>query len=115
MSTSLRDFTTPGNNPSFTILDAAVSTIRAFPMVTTRKDMSARELTNFRYEWMTFDNIWMYNYTASTMNGTTLPKRYSPYQFQSKNEQNAYINGQISHISYYSTAALAGQFDNIRF
>lgn len=114
MSTSLKSFTIPGNNAPLTFLTTAVSTICAFPIQVTRKDMTSSELLNFRYEWATFDRIWMYNYTASTLNGTTLPKVYSQYQFQSKNEQSAYINGQASHASYYSTAALAGTFDTIR-
>ncbi len=77
--------------------------------------MSSSELLAFRYEWATFDRIWVYNYTVSTLNGAAQKKQYSPYQFQSKNERNAYINGQTSHVAYYSTAGAAGQFDNIPF
>ena len=79
------------------------------------KDLNASERTSYRYEWVTFETIWSYNYTVSTLNGTSSKKIYFPYQFQSKNEQLAYSNGQLSHITYYSTAGAAGQFNNIPY
>ena len=115
MSATLQSFTTPSNNFPLIINLDAISTLSAYPIVITKKGMTAHYLTSYRYEWMTFDNIWAYNYTVSTLNGNNERKMYSPYQFQSKNEQYAYRNGQISHNTYYSTAALAGQFNNIPF
>jgi hypothetical protein len=115
MSTHLQLQTTPNTNKPITPSQAAMSTIGTFPIAYPRKDMNSRERISFRYEWVTFETIWMYNYTVSTFNGITVPKPYSPYQFQSKNEQIAYSNGQLSHIQYYSTAGAAGQFNNISY
>ncbi len=115
MSGTLQPFTIPSNNIALPVNLQAISTLSAYPIATVRKDMTARELTSYRYEWATFDRIWVYNYTVSTLNGASEKKGYIPYQFESKNEQLAYRNGQISHIAYYSTAGAAGQFDNIPF
>ena len=115
MSTSFQQPTEPSANIALTPSPAAISTICAFPLAYPRKDINARERIAFRYEWTTFETVWAYNYTVSTLNGTTIPKAYFPYQFQSKNEQLAYSNGQFSHIAYYSTAGAAGQFNNIPY
>ncbi len=115
MSAHLQFPTTPNTNAPITPNEGALSTICAFPLAYPRKDMNARERISFRYEWITFDTVWMYNYTVSTLNGTIVPKAYLPYQFQSYSEQIAYSNGQLSHIQYYSTAGLAGQFNNIPY
>ena len=77
--------------------------------------MSNQERIKYTYEWTTFDRIWSYNYTVSTINGLASNYANSPWQYENKNEQLAYVNGQISHMNYYSTAGAAGQFDNIRF
>ena len=97
----------------------AVSTITAYPLAFSRKDMSNQERIKYTYEWITFENIWMYNYTVSTINGANPTFRSSgaqgPWQYTSNNERLAYTNGQIAHMMYYSTAGVAGQFDNIQF
>lgn len=115
MSGTFQQLTQPNNNLPLITNSNALSTICAFPLAYYRKDLNSSERTAYRYEWVTFETIWAYNYTVSTLNGITLPKPYSPYQFQSKNEQLAYSNGQLSHIAYYSTAAITGQFNNISY
>jgi hypothetical protein len=115
MSTHFITPNQPEVNKTITPNAASMSTMMSFPFAVYRKDMSTGELTSYRYEWQTFERVWMYNYTVSTLNGTTRPKPYSPYQFINKNEQLGYSNGQLSHMSYYSTAGAAGQFNNIPY
>ena len=105
----------PEVNRALTPSDAAMSTMVAYPFVVFRKDLGSGELTSYRYQWETFNRVWMYNYTVSSLNGSVQKKQYSPWQFVNKNEQLAYSNGQMAHISYYSTAGAAGQFNNIRY
>ena len=114
MSSDAKPGTLPLANTDLTPSGAAVSIMSQYIPVTSRKDMSAQELSRFKYEWTTFERIWMYNYTASTLNAQIQPLKYSPWQFINKNEQYGYSNGQLAHISYYSTAALTGVFNNIR-
>ncbi len=114
MSSDSREGTSPQANIALTPSVNAVSTMSRFIPVTSRKDMSAQELSRFKYEWATFERVWMYNYTASTLNAQVQPLKYSPWQFINKNEQYGYSNGQLAHISYYSTAALTGVFNNVR-
>lgn len=108
MSGTLREGTEPSPNRSISILPAAMSTIYSYPLAFQRKDLTNQERIKYTYEWNIFDQIWAYNYTASTIGG-------SPWQFLNNNEHLAYRNGQISHATIYSTASISGQFDNIRF
>ena len=115
MSGTLREGTEPSPNRNIPILQAAVSTITAYPLAFSRKDLSNQERIKYTYEWNTFDQVWSYNYTASTLNGQSGTYSNAPWQFLNLNQRLAYSNGQLSHISYYSTAALTGQFYNIQF
>jgi hypothetical protein len=91
----------------------AVSTMVAYPLATNRTDMTQYEWTKYKIEWKTFEDIWIYNYGASTINGTEGIKK-NPWQFLSYSERNHYINGQQAHVAYYSNAP-EGQFNNISF
>ncbi len=115
MSTHFITPNQPEVNIALTPNADAMSTMMAFPFAVLRKDLGSGELTSYRYQWQTFERIWMYNYTVSTLNGTAQKKAYSPYQFVNKNEQYGYSNGQLAHIAYYSTAGAAGQFNNISY
>ena len=105
----------PEVNKAITPNEESMSTIMSFPFAIFRKDLGSGELTSYKYQWQTFDRVWMYNYTVSTLNGSEEKKKYFPYQFGNKNEQLAYSNGQYAHIAYYSTAGASGQFNNIPY
>ncbi len=114
MSGSYQQGTQPSPNRNIAILPAAISSMTlAYPLAFSRKDLSNQERIKYTYEWVTFENIWTYNYSVSTMNGINQSYTYSPWQYQNINERLAYSNGQLAHISYYSTAALTGAFYNI--
>jgi hypothetical protein len=117
MAATFKDPLTPNPNRLYDPIPAALSTMCQFIPQTARKDMTPKERIAFRYEWSTFEQIWMYNYTVSTLGGQgAIPiQNIQPYQFLNKNEKLAYINGQAEHIAYYSTAALTGVFNDIRF
>jgi hypothetical protein len=115
MSATPREGTQPLPNLLLTPNPEAVSTLCAYPLDTQRRDMGAQEWTSYKNEWFTFDRIWIYNYTASTLNGSMLIPTYRPWQYTTKNEQLAYSNGQLAHIAFYSTVGGEGQFNNIRF
>ena len=115
MSGTYKEGTQPLANRNISINAGATSTILSYPLAFTRKDMSNQERIKYTYEWVTYEQIWSYNYTVSTLNGSASNYANSPWQFANKNEQLAYTNGQVAHMEYYSTAGAAGQFDNIRF
>jgi hypothetical protein len=94
-------------NPSV----AAISTLTAYPLATLRKDLESSEWLSYKYAWRTFEEVWGYNYTVSTLNGTDGGKRRL-WQFQSSNEKKNYINGQQAHVAVYSNAP-ATQFSDI--
>ncbi len=114
MSGTFQLGTQPSPNRNINILPSAISSMAlAYPLAFSRKDMSNQERIKYTYEWVTFENIWQYNYTVSTINGINQSYTYSPWQFGSLNERLSYSNGQLSHIAYYSTAAFEGAFYNI--
>lgn len=116
MSGTYTEGTFPLPNRNLVNNSNAVSTISAFPLAFTRKDMSNQERIKYTYEWITFENIWMYNYTVSTINGTgTFPSSgaQGPWQFVNMNERLSYSNGQLAHISAYPSSVAT--FFNIIF
>jgi hypothetical protein len=114
MSATYREGTQPFPNKQLTPNPEATSTLCSYPLDTQRRDMGSQEWTSYKYEWFTFDRIWIYNYTASTLNATELiPTTYRPWQYVTKTEQLAYSNGQLAHIAFYSTAGGLGTFNNI--
>jgi hypothetical protein len=111
---SLTPITQPNPNPEIIRNLNAVSTMVAYPLATNRTDMTQFEWTKYKVEWKTFEDIWIYNYGVSTINGLEGGVKRYPWQYLSFSERNHYINGQQAHLSYYSNAP-AGQFNNISF
>jgi hypothetical protein len=110
--------TQPDPNPSLTFNPQAVGIICDYPLASQRKDYNQSEWTTYKIEWETFNKIWSYNYTVSTLNSQASGIKYEPYKFLSYNQRVAYIKGQAAHIAYYINylgTAPAGQFNNIVF
>ena len=92
------------------VLPAAISTILAYPLGKVRKDMNAQEYINYVYDWEMFNTAWSYNYTISTLNANGA--NYSYYTFTTNHDRVSYINGQFSHVVFYSNVP-PSQFANI--
>jgi hypothetical protein len=114
--------TQPDPNPSLTINNGATEIICSYPLASQRKDYNQSEWNTYKIEWTTFNQIWAYNYTVSTLNGQggsgSDQKKKEPYHFLSYNQRVAYIKGQLAHIAYYIDylgIAPVGQFNNIVF
>lgn len=105
--------TVPNPNKSLQILDIAKQILCTYPLIQVRKDMSIQEKITYNYEWNTFNNVWSYNYTASTLNGVKGSAVNSPWQFLNNNERIAYLRGQIWHTQVYPSSATL--FTNIVF
>jgi hypothetical protein len=91
------------NPNTIPVLPAALSTICAYPLGKIRKDMNSQEYNNYIYEWNMFDTVWTYNYTISTLNGQG--SRFDYYAFLTNRDRISYINGQASHVSFYSNVS----------
>ena len=103
-----------GNAPNINtvpVLPAATSTILAYPLGKIRKDMNSQEYTNYVYNWNMFNTVWSYNYTISTLNSQGQNHDY--YAFTTQHDRVAYINGQVSHVTFYSNVS-PRQFANIQ-
>ena len=110
--------TQPNPNKPLTILSAAKEILCTYPLVQIRKDMSIQEKITYNYEWNTFNTVWAYNYTVSTVNGLgglTGIGANSPWQHINNKERIAYRRGQIFHVQAYPDAGAAGVFNNIVF
>lgn len=91
----------------------AVSTISSYTLGKLRTGMPAQEYVQYKTDWNFFNSVWVFNYTASTINATAdCPTPI--YEFASNAERLSYIRGQISHVDYYPSAAAAGVFNDIR-
>ena len=101
--------TEPSSNENIEINLNAISTICYYPLKTLRKDMSSQEWTEYKDSWYTFNRIWAYNYSVSTINGTQDQKK-RPWQFVSNKERVNYVKGQTAHVENYP---VQGQFNNI--
>ena len=104
-----------GNAPNpntVPVLPAATSTILAYPLGKVRKDMNAQEYINYVYDWEMFNTVWSYNYTISTLNGSNVGKKHDYYAFTTNHDRISYINGQVSHVVFYSNVPPT-QFANI--
>jgi hypothetical protein len=122
------------DTPIVPIISEAISSISRYPVAKRRKDMTPREYTVYKSDWDTFNRIWAYDYSVSTLNSinsilvpitSTGPTNviklntnpYLYYKFQDNSERMSYTNGQNAHIEYYITysgIAPIGRFDTIR-
>lgn len=103
-----------GNAPNpntVPVLPAAISTMCAYPLGKVRKDMNSQEYIDYKYDWNMFNTVWSYNYTISTLNG--LGRKFDYYAFTTNHDRISYINGQASHIAFYSNVP-AAQFADIQ-
>ena len=115
MSSTFLPPTIPSPNRPLTLNPTAIEYLCQYPFASTRKDLSNSQRIVAQYEWNTFNSVWAYNYTASTINGEVGSRVNSPWQFQNYKEKSSYENGQLAHIAYYSTVGAAGGFNNIAF
>lgn len=93
------------------VLPAALSTVCAFPIGKVRKDMNSQEYNNYKYDWNMFNTVWSYNYTISTLNGQGANFTY--WTYTNNHDRVSYINGQASHVAFYSNVP-AAQFASIQ-
>ena len=107
--------TIPSANRPLTLNPAAGVYLCQYPFASVRKDLSNSERIIAQYEWNTFNSIWAYNYTVSTLNGVAGKPLNTPWQFANYKERASYEKGQLAHIAYYSTVGAAGGFNNIPF
>jgi hypothetical protein len=91
----------------------AISTICSFPIGSVRKDYTSGEWLDYKDNWATFNKVWVYNYTVSTINGTNSNNSKLYWQFTSNREKMMYSKGQTAHVEYYPTEAANGQFNTI--
>ncbi len=104
--------TSPDPNKALTLNPDALQKICSFPLASNRKDYTQSEWREYKLDWETFNQIWAYNYTVSTINGRAGNKNTSPYQFLSYTQRASYINGQSAHVGYYGNNVA---FSNIVF
>jgi len=87
----------------------ATKIISDYPPYKLRTDMSSQEYTQFKYDWNTFDRVWIYNYAieSSNLNATiTGGIQQSPYDFISNQEKLSYLRGQASHVAAYPSTTI---------
>jgi len=100
--------------PRATILPEAISTMAAYPVIKSRRDMLSQEYYYYKNDWRFFQFVWEYDYSVSTLNGQAGTTVYDYYEFANNTYRMSYINGQAAIISQYIDAARTGQFDTIR-
>jgi len=87
----------------------AISTLNAYPLKKIRNDMSSHQYMEYVNDWNTFNRIWAFNYTVSTIKSS--PDSYAEdYKFVSNNEYLSYLRGQQAHFAVYRSAP-PQQFD----
>jgi hypothetical protein len=93
------------------VSDAALAILCEYPIIKIRRDMSFDEYNIYRNDWNIFNKVWAYNYTVRALRAEGGSQSY--YQFLSDSERLSYVRGQSNHVAMYSTAAIAGAFNNI--
>lgn len=91
----------------------ATETISQYPVYKMRKDMSSQEYEQYRADWNTFDDTWIYNYTITSINmiatigdGVYATGNLGPYEFRSGDQRISYRKGQDAHIAAYPISSL---------
>ena len=91
----------------------ATTLISQYPVKKRRTDMSSQEYTQYKYDWDTFNRIWIYSFTIETLNKNA--SAYGPYgpfplldsyQFTSQDELIAYTNGLLAHTVAYPDSSI---------
>ena len=92
-------------------LPATITILCPFTIATSRKDMNAAELIQYRVDWYFFNRVWAYQYTVSTLNGQAGSAKYSSFQFSGSEDMCSFKNGRAAHVAAYpSSATLFTQF-----
>ena len=81
------------------ISPVATSIICSYPLTKIRSCIPIQEYINYKHDWNLFNTVWSYNYTVSTLNGTS--GSYNPWQFSSNGSAVSYSNGQSAHVACY--------------
>ena len=105
--------TNPSPNENLELNPVAASTICGYPIASLRKDFTSGEWLDYKDNWTTFNKVWVYNYTVSTINGTTNTNQKLFWQFTSNREKMMYSKGQTAHVEFYAADAARGQFNSI--
>lgn len=98
------------NPNTIPVIYPAISTVCAYPLGKIRKDMNSQEYNQYKYDWNMFNRVWSYNYTISTLNGQGAS--YTYWTYTNFKDRTSYINGQESHVTFYSNIP-PEQFANI--
>lgn len=77
--------------------DAAVSTMRSYPIYRNRNDMSSGQYMQYVHEWNTFERIWIQDSVLSTIGSG------QRYTYKTNEELQTYLRGQAAHIDVYDS------------
>jgi hypothetical protein len=97
--------TLPNPNRNIVINPQAISTMCQFAAVSQQKPLQYSQFIKFKTQWETFNRVWAYNYTVSSLRGEgAATGGLSYYQFLSQKERTDYANGLLSHIASYPSS-----------
>jgi len=97
---------------SNSITQEAIETMCKYPIFKQRKDMAITEYNQYIVDWNTFNKVWIYNYTITSLNliatiGTSNFKPIiSQYEFPSGDQRISFIRGQGAHVAAYPASSL---------
>ncbi len=65
--------------------------------------MTIGQYIDYMADWTTFNNVWAFNYTVSTLNSKGIYTAY--YSFHTNQEQLSCLRGQLAHATVYPYSA----------
>jgi hypothetical protein len=87
----------------------ATQILSQYPVKKFRKDMSSQEYTEYKYDWIIFEKIWIYDYTIKTLNKNASvygPGTLQPYAYISQDENTSYTRGLYAHVAAYPSSSI---------
>jgi len=81
----------------------AISTLTSYPLKKIRNDMTSQQYMDYTDDWTTFNNIWAFNYTVSSINASKI-SHANIYTFVSNKEYLSFLRGQQAHIIAYPSS-----------
>lgn len=75
--------------------------------------MSSQEYIQYVLDWNTFNTVWVYNYTITSLNliatignGIYAKGNLGPYEFNTGDQRISYVKGQDSHVAAYPLSSM---------
>jgi len=97
---------------SNSIAQEALETMCKYPIFKQRKDMTHQEYNQYLVDWNTFNKVWIYNYTITSLNKIatigpvgTVSKIIGQYEFTSGDQRISFIRGQGAHVAAYPASS----------